>query len=61
MIDDLRSPNVPTVNLLDPSIEPTEDELEAMMKDVHLRAIRRRDAVFAAFWAEIDAGIKNRL
>lgn len=40
---DEQRPIVPRVNLLDPTVEPTDAELEALMRDV-LWEVRRKDA-----------------
>ena len=40
---DRRRPKVPRVNLLDPTVEPTDAELEALMRDV-LWEVRSKNA-----------------
>ncbi len=35
-------PKVPRVNLLDPTVEPTDDELDALMRDF-LRVVKERE------------------
>ena len=48
---------VPRVNLLDPTVEPTDAELEALMRAM-IRRVRRKDAKFRRATREkLKAGI----
>lgn len=53
-----KTPNMPIVDLMDPSVEPTLHELQLMMKDVQERATRKWHKARNAYWDEINAAIK---
>lgn len=53
-----KTPNMPIVNLRNPSVEPTDYELQFMMKDVQERATRKWHKARDAYWNEINAAIK---
>ena len=53
-----KTPDMPVVNLMDQSVEPTEGELKTMMVDVQVRATRKWQRVRAEYWDDIYAGIR---
>lgn len=52
------TPNMPIVNLMDPVVEPTDYELQFLMKDVQERATRKWHKARDAFWGEIDVAMR---
>ena len=50
---------VPKVNLLDESVEPTDEELGALMQDFQRVVIARSDAARAAFLEDLVAEISR--
>lgn len=54
-----KTPNMPIVNLMDPSAEPTFHELKFMMKDVQERATRKWHKARDTYWDEINAMIRG--
>ena len=50
---------VPKVNLLDESVEPTDEELAALMSDFQRVVIARGDAARAAFLESLEAEINR--
>ncbi len=51
---------VPKVDLTDPSVEPTDEELHALMLAVQESVIARKKAAKAAFRRRIDRAIHGR-
>ena len=49
---------VPKVDLLDPDVEPTDEELEALMRDFQRVVLERREKTRAAFSAKLAAEIR---
>ena len=50
---------VPKVNLADPSVEPTDDELHALMTAVRDKVVARREAADAKFFEEMKSAIRG--
>ena len=48
---------VPKVDLTDPSVEPTDEELQALMLTLQESVIARKKAALAAFLRRIDRAI----
>lgn len=48
---------VPRLNLLDPDVEPLDEELDALMRDVHRKAIERRELTHRAFMQDLQFSI----
>ncbi len=48
--------SVPVVNLLDPAVEPTDEELAALTRSMMVNVIKRRKAAERRFWSEIFEG-----
>jgi hypothetical protein len=43
VFDDNQPPNVPKVDLLDPSVEPTDEEMDALLESVAFGVKRRAE------------------
>ena len=50
---------MPKVNLADPSVEPTDDELHALMTAVRDKVVARREAADAKFFEEMKSAIRG--
>lgn len=51
---------VPRVNLADPSIEPTDDELHALMTAVRDKVVARNEAASARFFERLKNTLRGR-
>ena len=51
---------VPRVNLLDPSVEPTDEELDALMGAVEESVRARRQAAEARFLRQLNSAVRDR-
>ncbi len=51
---------VPKVNLADPSVEPTDEELHALMSAVRDSVVARRREAQAKFLRRLDDAIRGR-
>ena len=49
--------SVPWVDLTDPDREPTDEELEALMRSVRDKAVERARLARARFWSEVADSI----
>ena len=47
-------PKIPLVRLDDPRVEPTDEELEALMREVHKRVIKRASKAREKFKKDLD-------
>lgn len=53
----MRTRKVPKVNLLDVNVEPTDEELEALMQDMIDIVIEKHDKAHKNYMNELFAGI----
>ncbi len=55
-----RPPHVPKVNLADPNVEPTDEELDALMRAMRHRVVEKGRATAAAEQRKLDRHLAQR-